>query len=62
MDGPTVGFAFIGTMCTANSVGLTQDGGMPLATAISIATHEIGHNFNMRHDEEEGKTIYVVVW
>ncbi len=55
--GPTVGLAFVGSMCTSNSVQLTQDGGMPLATVVSIATHEMGHNFNMSHDDEGGELL-----
>ena len=35
-----------------SSLGLTEDGGTrPLASVISIASHEVGHNFNMRHDD-----------
>ena len=53
LNGTTVGLAFIGTMCDErSSLGLTEDGGTrPLATVISIASHEVGHNFNMRHDD-----------
>ena len=53
LNGSTVGRAFIGTMCNArSSLGLTEDGGTrPLATVIAIASHEVGHNFNMRHDD-----------
>ncbi len=61
LDGTTIGIAFIQGMCTPLSVGVTQDGGMPLATAITTATHEMGHNFNMRHDDEGNITI-LVVW
>ena len=48
----TVGIAHIGTMCTPGlSVSINQDGGRSLTASGTIAAHEIGHNFNMRHDE-----------
>ena len=45
--------AYVGTMCrqASYSVSVIQDGGMPLSTVITIATHEMGHNFNMEHDD-----------
>jgi len=53
LSGTTVGLAFVGTMCDEfSSVGLTQDGGVrPLDSVVTIASHEVGHNFNMRHDD-----------
>ena len=49
--GDTVGIAFTGEMCSnANSVGVTQDGDRSLSSTASIAAHELGHIFNMRHD------------
>ena len=43
--------AYIGTMCLISySVSVIEDGGMPLSIVVSIATHEMGHNFNMEHD------------
>ncbi len=61
LNGSTIGIAFIGSMCTPNSIGVTQDGGFPLATVITIAAHEIGNNFNMRHDNERGKEYLVII-
>ena len=52
LNGSTVGLAFLMTMCNIPlSLGLTQDGGTSLARVTAIATHEVGHNFNMRHDD-----------
>lgn len=50
--GTTLGIAFIGSMCDrSDSTSVTQDGGEPsLSRVITIATHELGHNLNMRHD------------
>ena len=53
LNGSTVGFAFVGTMCSeTHSVGLTQDGGRNLASTASTVAHELGHIFNMNHDGE----------
>jgi len=40
-------------MCNPTlSVGLTLDGDLPpLDEVVATATHEIGHNFNMIHDD-----------
>lgn len=52
INGNTVGLAFIGTMCNRlAAIGFTQDGGRSLADTISTAAHELGHIFNMNHDE-----------
>lgn len=50
ITGNTVGFAFLGTMCSeTHSIGLTQDGGRnSLSTAVT-ASHELGHIFSMNH-------------
>ena len=46
-----MGIAFVGTMCSpTSSVGVTEDGGRSLSSVASIAAHEMGHIFNMRHD------------
>ena len=51
LTGSTVGFAFVGTMCSeTHSVGLTEDGSRNLASTASTAAHELGHIFNMNHD------------
>ena len=51
----TVGIAFVGTMCRtgtrSSSTGLTQDGGNPLNSVTTTAAHELGHIFNMNHDD-----------
>ena len=39
-------------MCSdTSSVGLTQDGGRSLTSTVSTAAHELGHIFNMGHDD-----------
>ena len=52
LDGDTVGVAFVNTVCNLRfSVGLTQDGGRALSSVVVTAAHELGHIFNMVHDE-----------
>ncbi len=53
IDGSTIGIAYVGTMCSENSaVGLTQDGfGEDISYTASTAAHELGHIFNMDHDD-----------
>ena len=51
IDGGTIGIAFVGAMCSTSSVGLTQDGGRSLTSVIITAAHELGHIFNMQHDD-----------
>ena len=55
LDGNTVGFAFVGTMCGPNAVGITQDGGRSIDSTASTAAHELGHIFNMNHDDAPSK-------
>ena len=51
LDGNTVGIAFLNTMCDkARSVGLSQDG-RSLSGVVTTAAHELGHIFNMKHDD-----------
>uniref|UniRef100_A0A670JT89 ADAM metallopeptidase domain 28 n=1 Tax=Podarcis muralis TaxID=64176 RepID=A0A670JT89_PODMU len=49
--GPTVGLAYVGTMCNpAHSLGVVQDHNPnPIAIGATMA-HEMGHNFGMNHD------------
>ena len=51
LDGSTVGLAPVGAMCSRISGGLTQDTGASTAIVSSIAAHEMGHIFNMNHDD-----------
>uniref|UniRef100_A0A6J0SQD1 Zinc metalloproteinase-disintegrin-like NaMP n=1 Tax=Pogona vitticeps TaxID=103695 RepID=A0A6J0SQD1_9SAUR len=50
-SGPTVGLAYVGTMCNpAHSLGIVQDHNTnPIAIGATMA-HEMGHNFGMNHD------------
>ncbi|XP_043358928.1 zinc metalloproteinase-disintegrin-like NaMP isoform X4 [Dermochelys coriacea] len=50
-DGPTVGLAFVGTMCSStHSTGIVQDHNTnPISIGATMA-HEMGHNFGMNHD------------
>ena len=50
LTGDAVGLAGIGTMCSKVSAGLTQDTGSSVAHVATTAAHELGHIFNMRHD------------
>ena len=52
IDGGTVGISNMGTMCRCpSSSGLTQDGGRSLNAVVTTAAHELGHIFNMNHDD-----------
>lgn len=52
IDGSVVGVAFVGTMCSgSSSVGFTEDGGRTRPQVFAIAAHELGHIFNMDHDD-----------
>ena len=52
ITGSVVGLGYIGTMCDKRlSVAYSQDGGRSLAAIGATAAHELGHNFNMVHDE-----------
>ncbi|XP_048368168.1 zinc metalloproteinase-disintegrin-like ohanin [Sphaerodactylus townsendi] len=51
LEGPTVGLAFVGTMCSdVHSAGIVQDHNTnPIPIGATMA-HEMGHNFGMNHD------------
>lgn len=54
IEGATIGLAFVGTMCDRQqSTGFTQDGGNlgELDNVIATVAHELGHIFNMNHDD-----------
>ena len=54
IDGNTVGVALVGTMCNRfSSFGVTQDGTRTLTSVATTAAHELGHIFNMEHDDGE---------
>ena len=53
LNGGTIGIAFIAAICSGSSVSVTQDGGRSLTSVVVTAAHELGHNFNMFHDDGE---------
>ena len=60
LDGNTVGIANVGAMCGRFSRGVTQDRGRSVANTGAIAAHEMGHIFNMRHDDPPSKLDNVI--
>ncbi|XP_071338057.1 disintegrin and metalloproteinase domain-containing protein 28 [Trachinotus anak] len=50
-EGATVGLAFIGTLCTDNSVGVVQDHNDRAIAVGATLAHEMGHNLGMDHDD-----------
>lgn len=59
LDGNTIGLAPIGTMCRGSvSAALTQDTGSSVASVASTAAHELGHIFNMAHDDGRKPQLY----
>ena len=54
--GNTVGIAFVSTMCDSlRSVGLSQDRRSGVDSVGSTAAHELGHIFNMAHDDGQSE-------
>ena len=52
-NGNILGVAPLGTMCRGRrAAGLMQDTGSSVAFVGGIAAHELGHIFNMEHDDE----------
>uniref|UniRef100_A0AAY4DWS1 ADAM metallopeptidase domain 28 n=1 Tax=Denticeps clupeoides TaxID=299321 RepID=A0AAY4DWS1_9TELE len=49
-DGPTVGLAFVGTLCSEHSTGIIQDHNIRAVAVGATMTHEMGHNLGMSHD------------
>uniref|UniRef100_A0A3P8NSM3 ADAM metallopeptidase domain 28 n=1 Tax=Astatotilapia calliptera TaxID=8154 RepID=A0A3P8NSM3_ASTCA len=53
-EGPTVGLAFIGTLCSGHSVGVVQDHSDAAIAVGATLSHEMGHNLGMDHDDSSG--------
>ncbi|XP_038560567.1 disintegrin and metalloproteinase domain-containing protein 28 [Micropterus salmoides] len=53
-EGPTVGLAFIGTLCSDHSVGVIQDHNDRAIAVGATLAHEMGHNLGMDHDDSSG--------
>ncbi|XP_075063293.1 zinc metalloproteinase-disintegrin-like VLAIP-A [Mixophyes fleayi] len=50
-DGPTVGLAYVGTMCSnSHSTGVIQDHSKQSISVGATIAHEMGHNLGMNHD------------
>ncbi|XP_030593428.1 zinc metalloproteinase-disintegrin-like brevilysin H2a [Archocentrus centrarchus] len=50
-EGATVGLAYIGTLCSAHSVGVVQDHTDRAIAVGATLAHEMGHNLGMNHDD-----------
>ena len=62
LDGGTVGRAFIGAICGSHGVGLIQDTRRSVHYVGAIMAHEIGHLFNMDHDDGSEYTYIVFTY
>jgi hypothetical protein len=47
---PTVGLAWIGTMCELMSTAIVSDHRNQVGAVAATASHELGHNYGMNHD------------
>uniref|UniRef100_A0A1L8D5Z1 Snake venom metalloproteinase n=1 Tax=Bothrops atrox TaxID=8725 RepID=A0A1L8D5Z1_BOTAT len=53
LNGDTVGYAYIGSMCMPKqSVGIVQDHGKTYHLVAVTMAHELGHNLGMDHDRD----------
>jgi len=54
LDGSTAGIAFLGTLCRGGvGVGLSSDFISSNRIMVLLTAHEVGHNFNAPHDNQE---------
>ncbi|KAJ8380054.1 hypothetical protein SKAU_G00008320 [Synaphobranchus kaupii] len=49
-EGPTVGLAFIATLCSGHSTAVIQDHNSKAISIGATLAHEMGHNLGMNHD------------
>ncbi|XP_061117392.1 zinc metalloproteinase-disintegrin-like batroxstatin-1 [Conger conger] len=49
-EGPTVGLAYIGTLCSGHSTAVIQDHNPRSIAVGATLAHEMGHNLGMNHD------------
>ena len=55
LDGSTAGIAFVGTLCRSDAaVGLSSDFIDTNRIMVLLTAHEVGHNFNAPHDNQDG--------
>ena len=56
----TRGIAFINVMCSPGSVAVVKDSHFTALSTGSILAHEIGHLFDMYHDDSECLCTYLL--
>lgn len=62
LDGTTIGIAYTGTMCNVRlSLGVVQDGGGDVNLRISTTAHELGHIFDMKHDDCKEQSLHIIL-
>lgn len=58
MDGSVYGIAYFHTMCQSKSIGVNQDRHRTIAVIGQVVAHELGHIFNMEHDDSSN--VYII--
>lgn len=61
IDGPVIGLAYVGEICTSFSYGFSQsDYNGNLACATDLTAHEFGHNWNANHCDCPANTMNAI--